>query len=377
MDIGITERAWKGESRQALALQTLFERFEIRPQVVVCDKAAWAPAFAIGGQNHLPPGESRARLSLLPVERLAVLGDPKKADEEAGERRHLTSFMRRVGMQTIGDFLKLRPEAIVRRFGKMGSSLLDWATGEKDISIPTFFAEEPLTDTFDTDEITGLDQLLCIAELRWRRFEARLEGRKLLAQEIKTYFEFDGAAPLSRSLKLAEPMRDTVAFVRLLKDFFDGMTWESPLIRFSLQVPRTTPAREGQLSLFDDALTQFADLGGYVSRLRARYGEGAVGFTYLKNSHLPELSFEVSWPPAMPTLPKGHFPDRPLFIFDPPRPYFPSRNGTLKPTETLACEWWNQHGDRRYFIHQTPEGGRLWVYWDDSLQQWFLHGTFE
>jgi hypothetical protein len=216
-----------------------------------------------------------------------------------------------------------------------------------------------------------------VAHQRWLRLEARLAGRGLLAQEIRMDFRFDGAPPLSRELRLAEPLRDADTFVRLLRDFLDGMEWDSPLTCLRIQIPRTVPAREGQLSLFDDHLTQFADLGQYVSRLRARYGETSVGFTKLESSYLPERSFRVSWPPLAPDLPKSHFPERPLFVFDPPRLYTPSRQGRLQPTENLAAEWWRGEGERRYFIHHTPQGVRLWVYWDMARRQWFLHGTFD
>ncbi len=377
IDVGITAKAWKGEVRQGDALQDLFDRFEIRPQVVLCDRAAWAPAFAIGEGTYHAPGESSTRLALLPVERLSLLGDPLEAEKEASERAHLTAFMRRVGMSTIGDFLKLRPESVTRRFGKMGARLLDWATGTKDIAIPTLLAESPLTDTFDTDEIASLEQLLVVTKQRWRQLEARLAGRGLLAQEVQMDFAFDGSAPQSRNLRLAEPLRDTEGFVRLLRDYLNGMSWDSPLTRLAIHIPRTITAQAGQLSLFDDELTQFADLGQYVSRLRARFGEEAVGFTRLEESHLPERSFSVHWPPRRPELPKGHFPERPLFVFDPPRPYRPSREGSLRSTENLATEWWRGEGDRHYFIHLTPEGRRLWVYWDTALRQWFLHGTFD
>jgi hypothetical protein len=377
IDLEATEKAWKGEVRQTAALWNLLERFEIYPQVVIADRAAWAPAFAIGDGVLLPRGESVQRLWQLPIERLAHLGSPKEAEEEARERAQLVTFMRRVGLQTIGDFLKLRPEAVTRRFGKIGASLLDWATGTKDIVLPTFAPEEPLQDLFETEEISSLEQLLFVARKRWRRLEARLSGRGLLAQEVRMDFQFDSDPPVSRSLRLAEPLRETSAFVRLLQDFLSGMQWDSPLTRLGIHITRTTPARAGQLSLFDDEVTQFADLGQYVSRLRARYGEASVGFTALKSSHLPESSFEVSWPPSHPGLPKTFFPERPLFVFDPPRPYAPSRRGSWRQTECLAAEWWRGEGDRHYFIHHTPEGSRLWVYWDTLQKQWFLHGTFD
>ncbi len=377
VDLGITEKAWKGEARQGAALQDLFTRFEIRPQVVLCDRAAWAPAFAIGESTHHPAGESQARLALLPIERLALLGDPATTEREAQERTKLTSFLRRVGMATIQDFLQLRPEAVLRRFGKVGAGLLDWATGAKDVPIPTLLTDSPLSDSFDTDEITSLEQLLFVTGARWQRLEARLVGRGLLAQEVQMDFQFDGAAAVRQVLRLAEPMRDTAAFIRLLRDFLDGFSWDAPLTHLGIHIPRTIAGSAGQLSLFDDQIKQFADLGQYVSRLRARYGEAAVGFTELKESHLPERSFDVSWPPQVPRLAKGHFPQRPLFIFDPPRPYPPPPKESLRPTESLACEWWRSEGDRHYFIHHTADGRRLWIYWDTDQKQWFLQGTFD
>ena len=376
LDIGITQLVFGGEERQLLAAEELWETFHLDPTYVVCDQPEWAWPLATEKRVVIPAGKSQKRLYQLSIDRLRFCGTPAEVLEQERERIKLVAFMARVGMKTVGDFMKLSPLAINRRFGKMGCQLQQWLSGEREFPLPTFFPQSDICESVEAEDVSSIEQLLFLLRGVLSRIEARLKGRCRAAKKMKMTFFLDSHPPLMKELVLAEPLQRADHFLKLLKDFLNQTTWKSPLQSVKLEIPDTIPHQMGQLSLFDLTENRQVDLGQYVSRLRSRFGDKCVGFAELKESHLPERSWTTTWPPKASTHAKGHFPKRPLFIFDPPKPYHPSENSRLIPLENLTAHWWEFVGERRYYIAESPKE-QLWIYWDFNKEAWFLHGTFD
>ena len=376
LEIGSSQKCLGGEAKVLFLLEELLTTFDLKLNWVLTENEAWAKALAVGEKALLPPGKSRAALLALPIERLVYCGNPGDFKAEQQEREKLTSFMRRVGLKTIGEFVNLSELSLIRRFGKAGLFLKDWVQGKRECCLKPFVPQEVISEIIETDSEIALEGLIFYIKGALSRAEARLYGRGLAARQLKLGFHLEGGEFKVRSLDLCEPTRDPKVLLRLLREVLDGMQWEAPLEKLEIAFSQTVPYVCGQLSLFDKTENISSDLAQYVSRLKTRYGGTVVGFPEIRESHLPERAMALAFPPqaAPPALP--HLPKRPLFVYSPPKPYLPPRGVKLTPSENLSTQWWETGGGQRhYFIADTAAGEKLWVFFEK--RNWFLHGTFD
>lgn len=377
LDIAGSETYFGGEAEILCHLERLCVAFGVAGHVILTDRAEWARAFVTGDDLLIPHGQSHSRLLRLPISRAAWCGNPFTLRKEWEERSSLVAFMRRVGLETIAHFAHLGATAVIRRFGKLGSHLQDWVQGRRQLRLPPFEPPGSIQESIDAEEITGMEQLMGLLQETLQRVSARLEGRGLLAKQLRLRFHLESRRTQESALPLAEPLRDSETLLRLLQEALQRSPWDAPLCRLELEVTDTVPAVPGQLSLFDASENRQSDLAGYLSRLRMRYGEQAAGVAELTESYLPERSWRRTWPPPRPSAMPRSQASRPLFLFSPPRPFSLSRSFRLTQSENLDVEWWDAGGRRRYFIAVSPRGERLWIFWNLESQSWFLHGTFD
>jgi len=374
LEISETQKFFGGDAGVLLKLEELVSFFKMDRTVVLTDRPEWARAFRMESDVILPPGESAKSLLALPIDQLQYCGDPLAIEEE---RVALIAFMKRVGMRCISDFAKLPPIAINRRFGKMGLTLLEWVRGERELLIPIFVPGDPIRETLETGEITSLETLLFYLRQTLIRIEARLCGRAVMAQELVLTFFLESRKKLVRHLKLSEPQKTAQGLLALLREFLSGLQWDSPLQSLGIEVSDTVPYVPSQLLLFENAESRFHDLAQFVAKLKARYGNQSVGSPQIQESYYPESSWKNTWPPVAPKNTDALFPERPLLLYTPPKPYRSPSLSRLTSSESLYCEWWEGGGERQYFIAENPQGEKLWVFRDSTSGQWFLHGVFD
>lgn len=377
LEIAGTQKLFGGEAAMLFRAETVCAFHQGPLRRVLTDRPEWAQAFLRESDHFLPPDESQAALLRLSLDRLKFCGDPTAMEDETKEREALIAFMKRVGMRSIGDFARLPISATIRRFGKLGASLQEWVTGKREWLPPPFIPEERIKEVIDAEEVTSLEGLLFFLRQTLVRVEPRLVGRNALATKLQLTFRLESKETLVKVLSLSDPMYEAQPMLRLLMDFLNNFTWESPLEQLELEITDTVPNTKGQLSLFDKSENRLADIGQYVARLRARFGNQKVGFAELQQSYVPERSWQLVWPPKLTPAKLPSLAERPLFLYTPPRPHPPPRSCQLTPTENLAAEWWEDAAFRKYYIAASPKGEKLWVFFDCKQHQWFLHGTFD
>ena len=284
--------------------------------------------------------------------------------------------MKRVGLKTVSDFTLLNITAIGRRFGKMGINLLDWVLGHRELPLTVFVPEETIQETIFTEDLTSLDSLIYALTSVFQKIELRLKGRGQSVKALELNFGLESRIPFRKEYHLSEPTQKSEVILRLLAEFLSETSWDSPLQYLETTITDTVPHTSGQLSLFETGETAFYNLHQYLTKLRAKFGDSQVGFPALQESYLPENS----WVPLhTPQEQLGSYstPQRPLFLFSPPKPFSPSTSWKLTPTENLMTEWWSPSGTRRYFIATNSKGSRLWIYWDSEKKAWYAQGTFD
>lgn len=376
LEVACTSNVFGGEEGLLQKAETLFETFNCGPyRKVLTDRPEWAKALAQETDVLLPPGKSAEFFRWLNIEKLSLVGDPFSNEDEVKEKTRLVSFMKKVGIRTCGDFLNLPVSSVHQRFGKLGETLHDWASGRRQLCLPIFQSEEPLCEHLDADELHSFDALLFSLRQTLIRLQIRLQGRARAGKKIRLTFNFESHPAVTKMLDLNEGTQEAQVLLRVLKEFLAGFKWESPLVRLEMEMLDLIPHQAGQLSLLDDSENRFADLAQYVARLRARFGEDHAGFATLQNSHLPEHTSKLKWPPSPDPNPREDFPLRPLFLYSEPKPFSPTSQWDLIHSENLHVEWWNAGGQREYFIARN-QTQCLWVYRDSVTRNWFIHGNF-
>ena len=377
VEISNTTNWWGGENIILQKTQELLSAFQFEVPFVLTDRPEWAKAFEQSCNTILAPQQSYSALLSLPIDRLSYCGDPQTLDSELPERNQLIAFMRRVGLRAIKDFLHLPLSAISRRFGKTGILLQEWVSGTRHLSLPDFFPEAPIQATLDMEEIGEMDQLLFAIKQQLVRMEARLRGRHLAAKSLEMVFVFSNKLQKSYRIVFDQPTQESQTLFLSLRDRLNDIHWDSPPYQLELKTLETVSHQRGQLSLWDQSEQKFTQANQYVQRIKNRWGERTIGAPQLVPSYLPEHSWKKSWPPTEIPTTETHphnLSHRPLLLFNEPRPFTPGLQWTLQPSEKLDTEWWNQTGQRQYYIASSRSGEKAWVYWDIKLRAFFTHG---
>lgn len=391
LDISATEDYFGGEDPVLLKIEDLLASYEIEPHLTLVDKIQWARPLCQEPRALFPKGKSQDALLRLPIESLLHCGDPTKIEAESLERQKLISFMRRVGLTTIGSFASLPITAVNRRFGKLGVHLQEWVQGKREVTLSPLNLSDTLEEVLDADKIFSRESLLLEIRTSLERMERRLTTRQLAVKELKFLFYLESGKELVRQVALAEPMQEATQIVKYLKLFFETLEWDAPLSRLTVLASKTAPWSPGQLSLIDKTENKFHDLSRFVERLQKRLGEEAVGIPEIQESYVPERSWKKVWPPSSgsgsllsATAGRPHvglasytpsFLERPLFLLEKPRPCSPTANWKLSPSENIAAEWWRGEGGlRRYFKAETPHGDFFWIFWNGK--EWFQQGVY-
>jgi protein ImuB len=375
LEISETQKFFGGEEGLLQKFNELALSFDVKGKVLLVDRPEWARMLAEGTETRLPVGKSKEVLFSLPVDRLKECGDPATLEEERVERERLVAFMRRVGIRSIGEFAKLPASATLRRFGKLGISLREWVLGNKELVLPVFTYEEAIHEKIDTDEVTSLESLLFYIRQLLVRVEHRLIGRSQLAKEMRLTFYLESGIQLVRPIPFSEPQRNSVLVMEILREVLSSTTWDSPLQRFEIEVNDTIPYVPAQLFLWETGESKAAELSQFVTKLRVRYGNEAVGIPENRQSYLPEFSWEKVWPPSAEQKVEKYFSERPFLLYPSPKPVSVPSLRTLFPSETVENPW--EKKNRRYFIAENPQGEKIWVFHEANSDRWFLHGVFD
>jgi protein ImuB len=325
----------------------------------------------------------RAAADRVPLERLEL---------EPALRDTLT----RLGVHTVGAFVRLPPGGLLARFGREALRLHMLAAGERWDPLRPVFAAEPverriLLDDPETDVPRlvfsikrGLDSLLA---------QLARHGQALAALAIDLVL--DRADDVQEIVRPAEPTLDGRALLRLVHLRLEASPPCAGVTELVLTVA-CTPATREQLSLF--AQSPRRDLRAAneaFARLRAELGNDAVVKAAVCEGHLPEAQYR--WLPLdHAVLPSPRHVDlRPLVrrvaqrpvLLPPPQSHQIRDDGWIvRGLERGAVVrfigpyivsggWWaGDEVHREYHYALSRSGACLWVYYDRRRRRWFLHG---
>ena len=313
----------------------------------------------------------------------------------------LRDALDRLGVRTVGAFLRLPAAGVRRRFGREAHRLHREAAGDLVVPFQPAPAVEPLARRLDLDAPeTGIEGLLFRVKQALDPLLGVMASRHeaLAGLELRLRLDAPAAAPRAERverIRPAAPTLDVRQVLNLVHLRVEGLTLSAGVIEIALAVTPARATRE-QLRLFQEGTRRdlrAADRA--VARVRAEFGDGAVVRAALADGHLPEAAFAwlpldrvvrpVPAPDGVPSLVRRFFA-APRRVSSPRQRELdgraapgagPGRAAGMRGPYVVAGGWWRTPIHREYYF--ADAGGRVWrwIYYDRRRQAWFEQGAVE
>lgn len=308
--------------------------------------------------------ELRDALELAPLNLLAIPQTSLEALHEIGWRR-------------VGEILALPPDQLARRFGPTVPNYLQRLIGDQPDPREPYRAPAIYRRRFEfSAPVESVESMLFPLRRLLGELQGYLRGRDTALQKLELHFKHAKHPATRLEIRTTAPQRDAVRLFTLLRETLDRTPLPSGVEELSLLVEQFVPIGDTQLDLFDAAPKRDRSWNDLLDKLKARLGNVAVKRLGLADDHLPEKAWCVVRNDEAPgTDVPGAYPERPLWLIEPrPLQHLPRLLG--KP-ERIESGWWAGNDAKRdYYIAQTPEGARWWLYRDAGSSSWFLHGIW-
>lgn len=335
----------------------------------------------------VPPGQQRDALRPLPIEALRLA--PR-----------VVEVLHELNVARVGQLLALPRDQLPSRFGTELLATLDRALG----GIPEGLRPEPLVEPLEArwafePPVADAQVLLAVMEKLLGRLLATLRGRDLGFQKVLWWPRTDQRDPVCRSVDLLRPTASVVDLVELIRLQLDRLTLRGEVTDVTVRAV-AAPLVYRHRDLFGGRVGpgQDNEVSGLIERLGSRLGGAAVLRPRLVADPQPERAFEYEPWLGAPARPSGERTPvgstRPPVLRNPPEPVrvlpagggppgwvqWKDRECTVERTwgpERVETGWWRGADVRRdYFVVETTDGERLWLFRDLATREWFLHGVF-
>ena len=330
------------------------------------------------------PGDEQEAARRVPLDRLAF-------------RPAVRDTLRKLGVETVGQFIDLPTEGITKRFGKEIHRLHRMASNELRLPLQPEKPAEPAWQRMHLDHPeTNVTRLIYVIERLLQPLLETLAGRGQALCEVRVGFRFERTGDHIEKIRPAAATLDAAQLLELIRLRLEAARKLPDGVTEVVLIGRGTKARREQLRLFarqpkrDRAAADRA-----LARIRAELGDAAVTRARLREGHLPEGSF--AWDPLdsvpAPAPRKTETSRLVRRVYTRPVP-LPSRprqepdGWMLRGLEQgpvvralgpyiVSGGWWNRPVHREYRFAESQTGELLWVYYDRPRRKWFLHGRVE
>jgi protein ImuB len=329
------------------------------------------------------PGKLVGNVGVLPLE---VTGWPS----------NILASLQSMGVQTIGDCLRLPRDGFIRRIGRQYLLQLEKSLGAYD-PWPVFQSPQRLRSILELpDEITDPVVLACAGERLIESLVKVLRKRQIGIERFEILLKHMHRSSTAMHIKLSDPSQDRERFLRLFLDKLERVVLPAPVIALTMRTGRVEPTTGRNKTLFEDSVQSGMEdaINGLVERLRGRFGAARIYGISLVAEHRPEAAWAQSADSFLeknskpsPISPWAHY--RPLWILPNPMPLALTtdclpRYRDHEPLhrqfgpERIEAGWWSDEEiSRDYYTASNRRGEKLWIYQDRYADRcWFLHGFF-
>ena len=294
--------------------------------------------------------------------------------EAACDDAESLSFLKNLGIDTVGELMRLPREGLAQRCGRQLLDELDRALGR--MPEPRAFFEPPARFSVKLElpaPVAHAEGLAFAA----RRLLVQLEGLLAARQAGIRRFTLvlvDQEAETPIDVGLASPARAADRMARLLHEKLSLTRLERPVEAIRVEAAGFVSLSEFTSGLFGDAAAESEDWACLVERLRARLGQSAVCGLATHPDHRPEHAWRRVEPGEWDPHDSRQPGPRPLWLMEPGK----IKEGEFTPLvgpERIESGWWDgDEASRDYFIARLHDGALGWIYREAGA--WFLHGLF-
>lgn len=317
-------------------------------------------------------GEERTLVQRVPLSAMDL-------DPDAHER------LATLGVDTVGDFLRLPADSIQQQFGQVAHALHQLAAGRRWaplVPLPGDVPHERLIH-FDAPEI-HTDRLIFIVKRLLDSLVSDVTAHAHAVVELTLRMRLDDRTTRIERIRPAISTLDAVQLLTLIRLRLDALRLSAGIVTLHV-VATTCPATSDQRRLFPQHARRDPDLADEaIARLRAEFGERSVVRARIGDAHLPDAQF--TWEPiervplrSSPQVAAVRSLVRRIYTSPAPLPGF--RLGESIGPYVVSGGWWGgppQHGIRReYHFASNADGNLWWVYYDHRRRQFFLQGFVE
>jgi protein ImuB len=390
LDVSGCTHLWGGEENYLKDIHQRFRKFGYHIRTAIADTAgcAWAICHYAANGSIIPEGEQAMALMPLPSAALRL-------EDSALER------LEKLGLKSIGDFLRMPRTALRRRFGQGLLTRLDQALGAEmemlePVKIPSPFEERlPCLEPIRT--ATGIE--IAIKTLLEKLCERlNRESKGLRKCELRC-FRLDGNIQ-KIEIGTNRPTRNITHLFKLFELRIANIDPDLGIELFLMEAPVVEELVGSQDAIWTVSSANDAAIAELVDKLAGKIGNHAI-HRYLPAEHYwPERSFKetnsltekaaTAWRTDLPrplhVLHKPEqievsvpIPDYPPLLFR----YLGVLHTVKKADgpERIEQEWWIQQGlYRDYYCVEDEQGARYWLFrsgdYNKEQPKWFIHGFF-
>lgn len=392
-DITGCERLYHGEENLLQCLLAAVRTLGLAARIASAPTVggAWAAArFSPKDLTIVPEGQLRQTLAQLPVRGLRI-----------SERTVATLW--EVGVETIGELMRLPPATLPVRFGEKLPLRLHQALGEAMEIIDPVRPDTPVEVTqLFAGPVSQWETIELATRLLIERLCERLHQRESGARRIGATLERSDCDPAAFELVVSRFSRDAKHLWWLLRPKLEkvhlGFGVESITLT-ALDVGRLAhePIEHPAFGTMHRDANLKRDFAQAIDILTNRLGADAVTRVELVDSHCPERASRHV-PVFAPVRRERATPldaDRPTMLW--PRPELVEvlamtpdgplarvkRRGrmwrvlTCIGPERISHEWWRGQGATRdYFKVQDEQGRWWWIFHEMETSRWYVHGCW-
>ncbi len=304
-----------------------------------------------------------SRLSSLP---LAV------SDIDEKVQQHLQA----VGIQTLGELMRLPRDGLMRRYGKSFLQLLDRAYG-KVADIPPIEAaphhfDERIELSYECSEVM---RLMPVVQELVQHLCQRLRAVQCGVSTFDLIFHHKVPDKTVVTIGLALPSREPEPMLRLCQAKLEALILQQPTRELQLKAHQWMNVASENHDHFKRRSGR-ADIAVLIEQLRARMtDDGAYQLSCIADHRAEYSQQSQSVNQAKVAMTE---PFRPLYLLSPPQALNKVQSLTIiHGPERIEGGWWNQNDIKRdYYIARTPHNEWWWIFRDRRNKQWFKHGVF-
>ncbi len=293
--------------------------------------------------------------------------------------------LRGMGLEDLGDCLRLPRDGLARRLAPVLVETLDRALGRRPDPRSNFVPPARFDSRLILPaEVFEVDALLFAVRRLFLELSGLLQARLGGVQSLRLRLFHQAEQVTDVSLELTAPSRDPQHLLDLLRARLERITLPLPVREIELSAPTLTTLPGKTRDWIGTAAGEGCNLNVLIEQLRARLGQEAVHGVCQIAEHRPEYAWQVCNPGTVGAAPQ--FARRPLWLLPQPvvlqvragRPWLDGAL-TLEPQcERIESGWWDG-GDmaRDYYVASDSRGARFWIYRElRGMRAWFLQGVF-